>query len=297
MKLCTGMFCSEASKVNGTAQYVVAHTCALLRFSYASSSGSTVYEMPDLDSFTTCDFTNAFLRGAADAGSPHYDYVIEDDHSKKVYYFASKDQCANGQKVAVEVVDDYANNALQCKNMGAGSSRIQHCDCDHQLKGTTLIDPCHTAFVNACLADMPSDTSCCPGASASYTDRKYVNGGTCIPKSKEQSMRQTYLDTIDLCAKNATKCSEFEALTSCPSKYDPANHDPRCNMQKTLKQCEGATGAMVETCRTDMNWIVASMVKSATGTTATTGTTSSAQSMFGYAGVPLTALAATILAF
>ena len=29
MKLCEGMFCSDESRVNGTAQYVVAHTCGL----------------------------------------------------------------------------------------------------------------------------------------------------------------------------------------------------------------------------------------------------------------------------
>jgi len=252
-----------------------------LRFSYAATSGSTVYEMPDLHSFINCDFTKAYLWGAADKGTPHFDYVIKDDHSKKVYYFASKNHCAHGQKVAVEVVDDYANNALQCKNMGAGSSRIQHCDCNHQLKGSTLIDPCHTAFANACLADTPSDTSCCPAAGASYAGGKYVKGGTCVPKSKKQSMQQMYLDTMALCKANATKCAEFEAMAACPSRYNPAKYDARCNMQKTLKKCGNATGAMVETCRTDMNWIVANMAKSSTSTTGTTGGTTASTKVEG----------------
>jgi hypothetical protein len=294
IKKCTGMFCSAAAKANGTAQYVVAHTCALLRFSYAPSSGSTVYLMPDLNSFTTCDFTNAALVGAADKGTPHFDYPIEDDHAKKVYYFASKDHCAdaeNAQKLAVEVTDDYANNALQCETMGKGSSRIQHCDCNHQMKGTTLIDPCHTAFVKGCLADMPKSSvqrSCCPrktasrySAAGSYnaTTGKYVSGGTCVPKSKEQSMKETHNATKDLCAQNATACTQYEALESCPSKYS-SSYDPKCNMVKTWKMCNdnmklgrSASAAVTETCRTDMNWIVTMMMT-------TTTTTEAAVTMF-----------------
>merc|ERR1719162_643109 len=78
---------------------------------------------------------------------------------------------------------------------------------------------------------------------------------------------------MNLCAQNATKCTEFETLASCPSRYG-ASYDPRCNMQKTLKQCGNAAGAMVESCRTDMNWIVANMVKSSSAG-GTTGTASS----------------------
>lgn len=256
LKLCTGMFCSEEDRVNGSAQYVVAHTCALLRFSYDSSS--TVYEMPDLHSFTTCDFFNAYLWGAADKGDPYFDYNIEDDHDKEVYYFASKAGCSSGQKVAVEVVDDYANNALQCSTMGAGSSRIQHCDCNHQLKGTTLIDPCHTAFVQGCLDDMPDDTSCCPGTYASYdaASRQYVNGGTCIPKSKEAGMKKTVTETINLCASNATACSVYEGMAQCPSMYNPVEYDPKCNQWKTIQKCTDATGSTAEECNADLLWIL-----------------------------------------
>jgi hypothetical protein len=211
-----------------------------------------------------------------------------------VYYFASKDHCAdaeNAQKVAVEVTDDYANNALQCETMGKGSSRIQHCDCNHQMKGTTLIDPCHTAFVKGCLADMPKSSvqrSCCPAKTASRysaagsynaTTGKYVSGGTCVPKSKEQSMKETHNATKDLCAQNATACTQYEALESCPSKYS-SSYDPKCNMVKTWKMCNdnmklgrSASAAVTETCRTDMNWIVTMMMT-------TTTTTEAAVTMF-----------------
>ena len=77
--------------------------------------------------------------------------------------------------------------------MGAGSSRIQHCDCDHHLKGTTLINPCHAGFVAGCTADMPADLSCCPGSDASYdsVSRAYVNGGQCIPKVRSETRSET----------------------------------------------------------------------------------------------------------
>ena len=80
-----------------------------------------------------CDFSNAVLRGASDAGSPHFDYMIEADHTHQVYYFASMDGCSSGQKVAVTVTGHYTSNSAQCSNMGIGSSRIRHCDCDHHL--------------------------------------------------------------------------------------------------------------------------------------------------------------------
>merc|ERR1719161_3092086 len=38
LKKCEGQFCSEEAKTKGEAQYVVAHTCARLRFSYAEDS-------------------------------------------------------------------------------------------------------------------------------------------------------------------------------------------------------------------------------------------------------------------
>ena len=81
--------------------------------------------------------------------------------------------------------------------MGAGSSRIQFCDCNHQLKPTTLIDPCHTAFVYGCLADMPDDLACCPDEGTVYdaVTRAYIHPaggstGTCIAKSKMAKARE-----------------------------------------------------------------------------------------------------------
>ena len=68
--------------------------------------------------------------------------------------------------------------------LSAGSSRIQHCDCNFQFRPSTLIDPCHMAFVYGCLSDMPEDASCCPDPELAYYEAgAYVNGGTCIAQS------------------------------------------------------------------------------------------------------------------
>ena len=94
MKVCTGTFCSEASRVTPKPQYVTAHTCAAIRFEYAPDSRSTVYELPNQEALDACDFSNAILRGDERAGSPHFDVLIDYDHAKKVYFFASWVGCA-----------------------------------------------------------------------------------------------------------------------------------------------------------------------------------------------------------
>ncbi|MAD26010.1 MAG: hypothetical protein CMO44_17780, partial [Verrucomicrobiales bacterium] len=193
MVTCTGIFCPPLGPDNPAPAYVFAHTCAALRFEYTPESRSTVYELPSQEALDACDFSGAILRGDENAGSPHFDVLIDYDHEKKVYFFASWVGCGQGQKVAVKVAEDYESNFAQCESMGAGSSRIRHCDCNHGMRPSTLIDPCHTAFVYGCLRDMPDDLSCCPDNTTTYDTvaRAYVNAeggtegtGTCISKSK-----------------------------------------------------------------------------------------------------------------
>jgi hypothetical protein len=210
--------------------------------------------MVDRYHFDICDFTNATLRGAEDVGQPYFDYVVEVDHEKKVYYFASNPGCTQGQKVAFNVDDDYMANAAMCASMGLGSSRIQNCDCNHQYKETTLIDPCFTAFRRGCLEDMPDDLSCC-NPDTSYTGGVWSNCGTCIPKSKEQELLQSVNDTMSYCETNTEACSEYMDLASCPSKWSSA-YDPMCNMWKSVQDCSNATGDDLEVCNCDMNWVV-----------------------------------------
>merc|ERR1719482_1169465 len=121
LKLCTGMFCSEEARTVGTNQYVISHTCARLRFEYAADSGSTVYELPDQAALDACDFANAALVCGEDAGAP-CDILYDYDHEHKYYYYASLQGCEAGQKVAVQIYEDYEDNFQQCYGMGKGSS-------------------------------------------------------------------------------------------------------------------------------------------------------------------------------
>ena len=241
MKLCTGMFCSEADRTVGSAQTMYAHTCAKLRFSYSANSGSTVYEMPTKAAFDACDFTGATLKCAAGAGSPHCDVHYEANDEQKTYYYASQNSCTTSQKVAVSLSGHFSDNYAQCFGMGSGSSRIQHCDCDHHLKGTTLIEPCMSGFVAACKADMPDDLSCCPGADGSYDSagRAYVNGGQCIPKSKLEGFQDVAERVYEMMHCNKTQLDEHAAMEVCPklSPYGSAR-EPVCVMVKKVLECD-----------------------------------------------------------
>ena len=252
MKACEGIFCPTPNPP--VPQHVFAHTCGHLRFEYAADSGSTVWEMPDQKALDECDFTQAELKGAADVGVPYYEYKIEHNHEiGDVLYFASMDGCADGQKVAVEVGEDYTDNYAQCFDMGSGSSRIQHCDCDFHLRPSTLIDPCHTAFHNGCMADMPDDTSCCPGADAAYdsSSRSYVNGGTCLAKSTKvkHEMNAEKLKRMHTCGPTAT--AKLDAMT-CPSRFSMSYDGGLCAMHKKVRECEVASPP--ESCATDHQW-------------------------------------------
>jgi len=237
MKLCTGIYCSEKDRTVGSAQTIYAHTCAKLRFTYTADSGSTVYEMPTKAAFEACNFTGATLKCAANAGSP-CDVHYEANDEQKVYYYASKNACTTGQKVAVNLGDHFSDNYAQCLGMGAGSSRIQHCDCDHHIRPTTTIEPCFTGFVNGCKADMPDDLSCCPGADASY-DMGYVNGGQCIPKSKLEGFQDVAVRVHEMMHCNKTELDEHAAMEVCPkvSMYSSAR-EPVCTMVKKVLECD-----------------------------------------------------------
>ena len=203
-----------------------------------------------------CDFTNAVLRGGPNAGSPHFDYMIESTHAQSIYYFASMNGCSNGQKVAVNVVGSYAGNSAQCRGMGVGSSRIRHCDCDHHLRPTTLIDPCLTGFAEGCLSDMPTDTSCCPGSDASYdpVTRSYINGGSCISQSARARLSSTATELITLNATNTTAIAELDAITTCPSSRWSGCQDLLCCMLKEIRRCE-VTPTPAD-CATSDEWVV-----------------------------------------
>ena len=68
-------------------------------------------------------------------------------HAPQFYYYASKQGCESGQKAAIQIVGNHEDNFQQNFNIGVGSYRIKHCDCNHQYRRTTLVDPAHTGAV------------------------------------------------------------------------------------------------------------------------------------------------------
>ena len=261
MVLCTGMFCSPDDRVTPKPKYVTAHTCAAIRFEYAANSSSTVYELPNQQALDSCDFSNAILRGDEAAGSPHFDVLIDYDHDKTVYFYASRVGCTDGQKVAVNVVEDHESNFAQCEGMGAGSSRIRHCDCNHQLKPSTLMDPCHTAFVYGCLRDMPDDLSCCPDETVTYdaVTRKYVNAtggshntGTCISKSKVESNLEIVPILKGLRTSDPARLSAFDG-GPCVRYSFQTGYDSMCGFYKSISMCDVASKP--HECQFDPAWL------------------------------------------
>ena len=258
MVLCTGMFCSPDDKVTPKPKYVTAHTCAAIRFEYAANSSSTVYELPNQQALDSCDFSNAILRGDEAAGSPHFDVLIDYDHDKTVYFYASRVGCTDGQKVAVNVVEDHESNFAQCEGMGAGSSRIRHCDCNHQLKPSTLIDPCHTAFVYGCLRDMPDDLSCCPDETVTYASG-YINAtggshntGTCISKSKVESNLEMVPILKGLRTSDPARLSAFDG-GPCVRYSFQTGYDSMCGFYKSISMCDVASKP--HECQFDPAWL------------------------------------------
>jgi hypothetical protein len=212
-KLCTSYY-GCASDYNVLAH----HTCAILRFAYAADSGSTVYKMKNNDTFQACDFTDAELIAEdADAlpnGEKYTEYPFEQSAIDQIHYFASQSGCTEGQKVAVLINADYADTYDACYGMGTETSRIQHCDCDHQLKSGSLTEVCGTGFIDGCMSEMPSaedQLSCCPGNDATYENMAYTNGGNCIAKSQQETYMHSAKVTRDLCsdAANQATCDSY----------------------------------------------------------------------------------------
>ena len=111
------------------------------------------------------------------------------------------------------------------------------------------------AFHNGCMADMPDDTSCCPGADAAYdsSSRSYVNGGTCLAKSTKvkHEMNAEKLKRMHTCGPTAT--AKLDAMT-CPSRFSMSFDGGLCAMHKKVRECEVASPP--ESCATDHAWLI-----------------------------------------
>jgi len=161
------------------------HTCSIMRFSFPSSSDSTVYKMTSNESMWACDFSDAVQitdGGELASGASFVDYVFEDDSLDKKYFFASLKGCEQGQRIAVAVAAPYGTTYDAAFKEGTMTKRIQHCDCDFGLDtGMEDNEVAHTGFVDGCMSEMPSNLDCCPGEDVELVkgghSNSYKNGG------------------------------------------------------------------------------------------------------------------------
>jgi hypothetical protein len=201
-----------------------------MRFGFPASSGSTVFLMPNNDTFQACDFSTATQLtdgGTLPSGDSFIDYVFEDNSLDRAFYFASQNGCEEGQKIAVKVVDLYATEYEQAKKDGARSDRIRHCDCDHAIMTTPMsTEAAHAGFVDGCKSEMPEDLSCCPGdgdigvemVRGRYgTSAQYTGGGNCMRKSDQPWMVETARELYKFCsiAENKATCDKYKS-GDCP---------------------------------------------------------------------------------
>ena len=114
----------------GCEQYYSTHTCSILHFCPLSNNTATeaVYELPDFASTDSCDFSDAVsigeMNGANSDSDGCFQYAFEEDHELREYFFASKEGCADGQKIAVKV-QDFSMTADQCIKIGLTTPRIR----------------------------------------------------------------------------------------------------------------------------------------------------------------------------
>jgi hypothetical protein len=225
-KACTpnpsyGVTCEGIS--SDTYSILTLHTCSLMRFSYAADSGSTVYKMKDNATFQDCDFTDAVQvaeTGTLPSGKKYVDYPFDYDSLNKLFYFASKSGCDEGQKVAIMPVAEYASTYDMCFTMGANdrANRIQNCDCDGRHYRIKLSEVCHVGYVDGCVSQQPDDLSCCNEKTVALGYMNYVDGGNCIPKNKKDEMMATMKEVYEKCTDEGTfntKCDAYKA-GDCP---------------------------------------------------------------------------------
>jgi len=91
-----------------------------------------VWKLASNDAFDACDFTDAVLIGTTNATScveVEKDDLVADG---ELSFYASKENCAAGQKIAVQVAD-WESTMQQCRAIAEhipASGRVRECDCD-----------------------------------------------------------------------------------------------------------------------------------------------------------------------
>jgi len=214
VEICTGRFCSEKCKTEGCAKVIEGTTCSHIRFCYEETSGSDLWKLPDEVALANCDFTNAEQVCSESAGSDTdcCNYIVEEDHNLEIYFFASKNGCEEGQRVAMKI-GDYDDVGNACYGMGLTSSRINKCTC---TAASTLSEPCHSEFRQGCLKNSPDlsgGDECC-GTENCVGNHQNINHPT--GEKMEQERVALCRDNIpgncqtgsesDCCTKSCSEC-------------------------------------------------------------------------------------------
>jgi len=158
--------CSDECATTGCPVYETEHSCSIMRFCEpeGESGGSSVYLMPDFKATESCKFSKAKYLGQTLDGNGGvnacFDYVFEEDHEFKTYYFASKEGCEDGQRVAVDI-EDAALRVEECIDYGGRGSRLRRCDCDYEMQNSRITEPCRSAYSVGCHEMSRDDTECC----------------------------------------------------------------------------------------------------------------------------------------
>jgi hypothetical protein len=218
----TSMF-SDCSSYGDTTSVLSVHVCSMMRFSFTADSSSTVWKMKDNETFQACDFTDAVqitAGGTLPSGRKYVEHAFDVDAMDTNYFFASQDGCTEGQKVVIRPFAEYTGIYDQCSSMGAGSSRIQHCDCNFAIRPHTNNEICLTGFIDGCRAQEPDDRSCCADPEKATSPRMgtYTNGGNCIPKNKKDDFMKMAKELYDKCTnagEPSTACDDYKT-GDCP---------------------------------------------------------------------------------
>jgi hypothetical protein len=182
-EILTGRVPENCKVAPGCRQYYSLHTCSQLQFCNAPGDmeGQDVYQLPTQEALDACDFSEAILVGntaSADSrrrelthsakrdlqeSSLCYEFPFEVDHELTNYFFSSQENCAAGQKIAVQI-NDYDETADACYRIGETTGRLRNCDCRLEKKPSTLGEPCRTEFSDRCFeimqVDRPDDGCC-----------------------------------------------------------------------------------------------------------------------------------------
>jgi hypothetical protein len=236
--------------------YRVLYTCSKLTFcnpegvpdAEADASGrqlidqfseQDIWEIPSKEEFDACDFTNAVLIGTTSATSC---VEIEKDDltpEGEVFFYASKENCEAGQKIAA-AISDYENTVAQCGAIAThipGTDRIRTCDCDFQKKpfSERYHGLCALAYQESCYSVMQPGDCCEEGTCLS----KLETFDNQMGKDHELARRETCDDNIP------GLCYNMDAVATDMS----GNGSTDCCSQ-TCSTCgsETASGAVFEVC-------------------------------------------------